>query len=191
MTALDQADVVIRRRDGKFFASIPQLSLYAKGESVEAALAALETKKAALAADLAEVGELDTLDIAPLGYGAGTTAAPVPGSVRGFAIKTAIVAIAIAAVLVVSGVFVASGLQAVVNDVKKIKIGGEPFWAHVEEEVDRMASSQSDLPEAKKQKLLADIRAIGVKWRPFVTEIRSALTGSDTQAPRLDQPSDK
>jgi hypothetical protein len=111
--------------------------------------------------------------------------------VRGFAIKTGIVAIAIAAVLVVSGVFVASGLQAVVNDVKKIKIGGEPFWAHVEEEVDRMASPQSDLPEAKKQKLMADIRAIGAKWRPFVTEIRSALAGSDTQAPRLDQPSDK
>jgi hypothetical protein len=191
MSPLDQADVVIRRRNGKIFARIPQLSLYAKGDSVEAALAALETKKAALAADLAEVGELDTLDIAPLAFAVGQSAAPAPGGVRGFAIKTGIVAIAIAAVLVVSGLFVASGLQAVVSDIKKIKIGGEPFWAHVEEEVDRMASSQSDLPEAKKQKLLADIRAIGVKWRPFVTEIRSALTGSDSPAPPLDQPSNK
>jgi hypothetical protein len=191
MSVLDQADVVIRRRNGKFFASIPQLSLYAKGESVEAALAALETKKAALAADLAEVGELDTLEIAPLGYASSGKTAPAPAGVRGFAIKAGIVAIAIAAVVVISGAFVASGLQTVVSDVKKIKIGGEPFWSHVEEEVDRMAGPQTDLPEKKKEKLLADIRAIGMKWRPFITEIRSALTGAESQAPHSDQSSDK
>jgi hypothetical protein len=32
------------------------------------------------------------------------------------------------------------------------------------------------MPEAKKQKLLADIRAIGAKWRPFLIELHSALT---------------
>ena len=29
-----------------------------------------------------------------------------------------------------------------------------------------MASPVSDLPEAKKQKLLADVRAIAIKWHP-------------------------
>ena len=32
-----------------------------------------------------------------------------------------------------------------------------------------MASPESDLPPAKKEKLLADIRAIGAKWRPFLS----------------------
>jgi hypothetical protein len=45
----------------------------------------------------------------------------------------------------------------------------------MEAELDRMASPVSDLPEAKKQKLLADVRAIAVKWHPFVAEIQSAL----------------
>jgi hypothetical protein len=50
-----------------------------------------------------------------------------------------------------------------------------------------MASPVSDLPEAKKQKLLADVRAIAAKWHPFVAEIQSALASPDspTQPPAL------
>jgi hypothetical protein len=58
-------------------------------------------------------------------------------------------------------------------------MGGAAFWGRVERELDRMASPEGDLPEAKKQKLLADIRAIGAKWRPFLVELHSALTPPD------------
>ena len=50
------------------------------------------------------------------------------------------------------------------------------FGLEFERELDRMASPESDLPAAKKEKLLADIRAIGAKWRPFLIELHSALT---------------
>jgi hypothetical protein len=190
MSPLDQVDVLIRRRNGMVFASIPQLNLYAKGDNVDAALAALDAKKAALAADLAEVGELESLEITPSSYAVGQPMPPgmAPAGMRAFVIKTGIVAIAIAAVIVVSGVFVASSLQAVVGDIKTVKIGGEPFWSHVEEQVDQMASPQNDLPEAKKQKLLADIRAIGAKWRPFLLELRSALNPPDDPSAQRPEP---
>lgn len=190
MNPLDQVDVLIRRRNGRVLASIPQLSLYAKGDDVDAALAALDAKKAALAAELAEVGELESLEVAPLSFAAGrpTTTTAAPGGFRQFAIKTGVVAFAIALVIVVSGLFVASSLQAVVGDIKTIKIGGEPFWSHVEEQIDQMASPQHDLPEAKKQKLLADIRAIGAKWRPFLLELRSALNPPNDQSAQRPEP---
>jgi hypothetical protein len=62
-----------------------------------------------------------------------------------------------------------------VNNVKSIKIGGSEFWTQMEDELDRMARPGSDLSEAKKQKVLADIHAITAKWRPFVAEIQSVL----------------
>lgn len=68
------------------------------------------------------------------------------------------------------------------------KIGGAKFWSRVEETVDRMAAPGSDMPEAKKQKLLADIRAIGAKWRPFLVEIHSALDVPNGPAPKAPAP---
>jgi hypothetical protein len=57
----------------------------------------------------------------------------------------------------------------------------------MEAELDRMASPDSDLPEAKRQKLLADVHAIAVKWYPFVAELKSALASQDSppQPPAL------
>jgi hypothetical protein len=181
MTILDKVDVVLRRRNGKIFASIPQLRLYAKGDNVDAALAALESKKAALAAELEEVGEVDSLQVDILAAaGARTRLVQPAGDLGQFIVKTAVVAVAIAAVLVVSALFITSSVQQLVYSVQHTKIGGQQFWSRVEQELDRLASPQNDLPEAKKQKLLADIHAIAVKWRPFVVEVQSAFTGPDT-----------
>ena len=176
MSRLDELDIVIRRKNGKILASIPQFNLYAKGENVEAALAALDAKKKELAAELEETGEFEILEID------NRRAAPsrgAPGSTFGdlgrFAIKAGIVAFCIAAALSISGVIVGSKIEKAINNVKSVKIGGAQFWSRMEAELDRMASPVSDLPEAKKQKLLADVRAIAVKWHPFVVEIQSAL----------------
>jgi hypothetical protein len=192
MNRLDELDIVLRSKSGKIFASIPQLSLFAKGENVEEALAALDEKKKELAAELEEAGELDTLVIddrpATLRHAA---AANRLGDLGLFVIKTAIVAIAIIAALTVSGVIVASKVEGVVNDIKSVKIGGAPFWGRLEQDLDRMASADSDLPEAKKRKLLADIRTIVVKWRPFVVEFQSALAGQGNLTPAVSASPDK
>ena len=174
MSRLDELDIVIRRKNGKILASIPQFNLYAKGENVEAALAALDAKKKELAAELEEPGEFEILEIDNRRASRGA-----PGSTFGdlgrFAIKAGIVAFCIAAALSISGVIVGSKIEKAIDNVKSVKIGGAQFWSRMEAELDRMASPASDLPEAKKQKLLADVRAIAVKWHPFVVEIQSAL----------------
>ena len=61
----------------------------------------------------------------------------------------------------------------------------------MEGELDRMAQPGSDLPEAKKQKLLEDIRLIAAKWRPFVVEIQTALTDQNKTAQPAGTSADK
>ena len=174
MSFFDQQDIVIRRKSGKVVASIPRFSLYAHGNTIDAALAELDAKKIAFTKDLEDAGELEDFESnpPPLTNGQGP---PLGGNARGdlrqFAVKVVIVAAAIAAVLMISGLFIASTAQSVAS-----KMGGAAFWGRIERELDRMASSENDMPEAKKQKLLADIRAIGAKWRPFLIELHSALT---------------
>lgn len=185
MQNLDELDVVIRRKRGKIVALIPQLRLYAKGDDVLAALASLEEKKKALIADLDELGETLKLDSQP---GAGRTGTPFGAAGIGpFAIKPGIVAAAVAAVMLISGVFVATSIdnsiREAVGNVKDIKIGGAMFWSRVEQTLDRLAAPETDMPADKKAKLLSDIRAIGTKWRPFLVEIRSALDVQDSRAP--------
>ncbi len=188
MKPLDDLDIFIRSRKGKIFAGIPQLGLLAKGENVEAALASLDVKKKELAAELEEAGELDTLEmgnqVCPTPRRVTMTA---PGDLGRFAIKTGIVVSAIAAAFLICATLIASGMEGLVNDIKSV--GGVQFWGHVEQQLDRMASS--DLPEAKKQKLLADIHAIAVKWRPFIVEVQSALSGPPNQTPPTTTPTNR
>jgi Bacterial membrane protein YfhO len=188
MSRLDDLDMVIRRRNGKILANIPQLGLYGKGENVEAALAALDAKKKELAAELEETGELDILEIdnRPATPRRGVTASTSDDLGR-FAIKTGIVALFIGAALTISAAIVGLEIEQAINNVKSVKIGGAQFWTRMEAELDRLASPVNDLPEVKKQKLLADIRAIALKWHPFVAEIRSALASPDSppQGPPL------
>lgn len=191
MNRVDELDVIIRRKKGRVIALIPQLNLYAKGDDVQAAMADLDEKKKILVADLEELGELDRLELD--GPSAGRAATRAGGAGLGqFAIKTAIVAGALAAVIVVSGSYLAgsinNSIQETVSNVRSLKIGGAKFWSRVEETVDWMAAPGSDMPEAKKQKLLADIRAIGAKWRPFLVEIHSALDVLDSPAPKAPAP---
>ena len=52
MSVLDELEIIIRQKDGKVLASIPQLNLYAKAANTDAALAALNAKKAAFVAEM-------------------------------------------------------------------------------------------------------------------------------------------
>lgn len=87
MNRVDELDVIIRRKNGRVIALIPQLNLYAKTDDVQTALADLDEKKKTLVADLEELGELDRLELD--GPSAGRTAAHASGAAIGqFGIET-------------------------------------------------------------------------------------------------------
>ena len=189
---IDELQIVIRQKDGKVLASIPQLNLYAKAANIDAALAALNAKKATFVSEMEELGELETLEFPSLPTASPPNVVNMGGDLRQFALKTGIVAVAVCAILIVSGLFIVSSAHIALASIKDLGRGGTEFWSRVERELDRMASPETDLPPAKKEKLLADIRAIGAKWRPFVVELRSALAPPDDEAARTsDQPTRK
>jgi hypothetical protein len=195
MSRIDALDIVIRRKGGRITAGIPQLGLYAKGDNANAALHALEAKKKVFEADLKELGELDTFEIKDQPVANRSAAAKSSGDIVQFAIKAGIVAAFFVAAVVVSGVLIGPrvehAIESSVNNVKSIRVGGTSFWSKVENELDRMASPNSDLPEAKKQKLLADLHAIADKWRPFATELQSLVSGLPNQSPQAGKSANK
>ncbi len=189
MSGLDELDVVIRKKNNRVVAGIPWIGLYATADTTAAALDALEAKKSAYLADLAEAGVSDRVDLE--GYVAGTSIAkPKRGELRFVAMKTGIVAGIIAAV-----VFLVGGLLIVAADatldkavtsirtqlapITSAKIGGAQFWSKLEAEIE--AQAHNDLPPEKQQKLLANLRAIVTRVRPFVAELAPLF--SDPRSP--------
>src|SRR5215203_4063434 len=186
MNKFDDLDVVIRRKNGKIITGIPDLGLFARGHDLNAALAALEAKKQTFLADLEEAGELDTLEIERQPVATRGVATVGSGSdLSRFAMKAGIVVCLVVAALAISSVLIASKVERSIGSIKSVKFGGHQFWTRLENELNRMARTD-DLPEAKKQKLLADIRAIAAKWRPFIVEIQSVL-GDPSKPPRLEE----
>lgn len=196
MSKLDELDLVIRRQNGKVIAGIPQLGLFARADDINAAIAALDAKKTAFVADLKEAGELDMLELEIRSVPKHDVATIRPaGNLGQFALKTVIVVCCLVGALAISGVLIASKVERSVENtvaqIKSVKIGGSQFWTKLEGELDRMAQPGSDLPEAKKQKLLTDIRVIAAKWRPFVVEIQTALSDQNRTPRPAGAPADK
>ena len=166
MGQLDKFDIVIRRQGGKVVAGIPQLYLFAKGEDIPAALNELENKRRYIESSLVE-GDLDTIDAATT-----VAASSLPaqaGGLRKFAAKAAILVGSIAFAVVAIGIVFLIQIE---NRLEKIgALGGGAFWAKAENELARLADPKNDLTPARKERLLAYIRAIGDRWRPFVIEI--------------------
>lgn len=184
MGALDDVDVIVRKKAERFVAGIPQLGLFASGATAAEAVDGLEARKADLIASLEEAGELDLIASQRLPVARGE---PVVvqrgGDLRSFAAKTGIVVIAVFAAFALSAGLLIGRVEGLVGELKTVKIGGAQFWGGLEKELDRLASSDSDLPEAKKQKLLADIRAITARWRPFVIELQSISSAPPPSRP--------
>jgi len=109
------------------------------------------------------------------------------GPIRLFAIKTAIAAVA--AMLFVeyevtklnTMVDARFGqidrLFAQIDRLSEVSIGGRQFWHKVENELERQASPAAELSPEKKQKILAEIRTLSDRWRPFVKEALVAIAG--------------
>lgn len=165
---LDRLDIVIRHADGQVIAGIPQIALYAKAAHAAVALENLERKKNTLKDDIAAAGVIGSFP-----GEASTSAAPsaVDGLGR-FAIKAGIVAVMVLFVLAVSGSMLAikieSTARAIVSGDPR---GGRQFWTNLEQGIERMGDPKNEMSEERKQKLVANIRVLVNRLRPFTAEI--------------------
>jgi hypothetical protein len=102
------------------------------------------------------------------------------GPIKLFAIKVAIIVFAI--FMVVSYIDIIT--QQNIADIRASvgHVGGRQFWTKLERALDDQADPKSDLTPEKKRKLLADIKAISDRWRPFIEE---ALANARETAPDI------
>jgi hypothetical protein len=169
---LDELDMVVHCRSGRYLAKIPQVGLYATGDSLPKAIAALEFKKKSLLEELSAANALDQIPAADAEVPAKKTALTELGV---FAAKAVIVV-----TLVLGAVgYTRHAVEAEINKITAPKIGGTVFWADVESSVARAADPTNDLPAAKKEALLADLRVLVNRWRPFVQEIGRLFSASN------------
>jgi hypothetical protein len=160
---LDELEVTVRRRAGRYLARIPQLGLYATGDSVTGAIAALDAKKKNLVDELVAANALDDVRLSPAAPSAEPRALPALGL---FAAKGLIV---VALVLLAVGY----SRHVVENEIERVRAmntGGAAFWADVEKNIAKAAEPSNDLSETRRQALLADLHVIVDRWRPFVRE---------------------
>jgi hypothetical protein len=169
---LDELDMVIHCRNGRYLAKIPQIGLYATGDSLPKAVASLEVKKKGLLEELTTAGALDEIPAASSGIPAGRKVLPELGV---FAAKGAIV---VALILAAVG-YTRHAVEAEINQIRAPKLGGTVFWADVESNLARAADPANDLPAAKKQALLDDLHVLVDRWRPFVREAGRLFSDHD------------
>jgi hypothetical protein len=168
MPTIDDYETVIRREGATFLAGVPQLGLYARADSADAALQALEAKKSRLAADIEAVG-------VPAAF---PDRAPAPPNVRYldalglFAAKAAIVFLFLAVAVAASGAVITARVHSAVIDIMgSDTVGGAQFWSKLEQDLQKAADPSGDLPEQKKQQLLANIKVLVNRWHPFVAAV--------------------
>jgi hypothetical protein len=182
MARIDELDILIRHKSSKVVASIPQLGLYAAGQDVGSALSSLENKKKALLEDLKAADISDEFEQVPWTAGPpGARIVAQSGSLWHFALKTLIVVVIVSAALLIPAGLLADKIR---NDFRGLSIGGRGFWTKLESELSRAADPSSGLSEEKKKKILADLRAVVERLRPYAAELGplfSDLRGDTSQ----------
>ena len=99
-----------------------------------------------------------------------------------FLIKTVIVAVAIVVsawiMLDVLDDFADRRMQQFERTLRSAtSLGGRQFWTKLENQLEELADPKADLPPEKKQKILAQIKVISDRWRPFLQEAASSIEG--------------
>jgi hypothetical protein len=182
MARIDELDILIRHKSGKTVASIPQLGLHATGQDVRSAVSALENKKKILLEDLKAADVPDEFDQVPWAVGSqGTKVIMQSGSLSQFALKTLIIVIIVSAALLIPVGLLANKIS---KDFRGLSVGGRGFWTKLESELGRAADPSSDLPEERKKKILADLKTVVERWRPYAAELGplfSDLRGDTSQ----------
>ena len=163
VTDIERFDIIIRHVGDGYVAGVSNLGLYTRAPTAAAALAALEARRAALSEEIEATGIVEPFQQL-------VASQPHPRSLELlglFAAKTLIVFTLLTAAVAGSGAFVIDRALQAAPDLS----GGPRFWTKFEEDLHTAAGPGKDLPEAKKQQLLSDIRALVTRWRPFVAEI--------------------
>src|SRR5262249_43699253 len=167
MSIIDELDIVIRQKNGKVTAGIPQLGLYATADDVHVAITALEQKRAAFLADLSEAGGLDDLEVRH--YNVGLAPRRHRSELGQFTLKALIIIGLIAGAFVLSAALVAPRIERLVENTEAkmqqyTKLGGAQFWAKVEGELERAADPAHDIPPENKRRLLSQIHILVERW---------------------------
>lgn len=106
------------------------------------------------------------------------------GTYKELLIKTSIVAIVISLCVIFVADWIIQSVEdsisrtaqtAVAALSSQVPVGGRKFWAEVERNVDLAAAPDFDLPPAKKQKLLSDVRIVVSRWRPFIDAVSDEM----------------
>jgi len=182
MSRIEELDIVIRHKDGKVIAGIPQLSLYAKADDVHSAITALEQKRTAYFGDLVESGALDDLEVREY-----AVSRRGHGDLGQFTLKALIIIGLVAGAFILSAALVIPRIERVVENTQAkmqqyTKVGGAQFWTKVEGEIERAVDPAHDMPPEKKRKLLSQIHVLVERWRPFVAEVAPLF--ADLQKPQ-------
>lgn len=185
MVSINELDiVVVRRKSGKVVASIPQLGLYGIGPNATSALSALEQKKAALLDDMKAAEVPDEFDRVAWSAGSPTRVDVQRGNLWQFPLKVLVVVVVLSAAMLIPAGLLAKKIQ---KDLAGFSTGGRQFWTKLESELGRAADPSSDLPEAKKQKILSDLRAIVERWRPYAAQLGPLFSDLRGETPRTPQ----
>lgn len=165
VTDIERFDVIIRHVGDGYVAGVSNLGIYTRAPTAAAALAALEARRTALSGEIEAAGIVEPFPQLV----ASQPRQRLLDSLGLFAAKTLIVFILLTAAVAGSGAFVIDRASQAIG--APTLSGGPRFWAKFEEDLHTAAGPGKDLPEAKKQQLLSDIRALVTRWRPFVAEI--------------------
>jgi hypothetical protein len=104
----------------------------------------------------------------------------VDRSIHRFAIKTAIVAVAVtASAWIVLGQLenlIDTRVGQIRSDIRAAtRVNGKVFWGRLEENIVKAADPSNDLSPERKATLLAAVRTLADRWRPFLAEIAAEL----------------
>jgi hypothetical protein len=184
--------IVLTRHNAGWKARIPELSLACRDDAVDTVVRKLREKAATLLEELREAEALDELPEPQSRKGNATQVAVAPWwDIRGFALRSVlIVAIfAIALGITVGGIQRALNstvdkLDAAVAHRVEATFGGlkpKAFWKHIDAELARYADPKSDLPPEKQAQLVAEIRAVVNRIKPFTNELAPLFEGSPAE----------
>jgi hypothetical protein len=85
--------------------------------------------------------------------------------------RTVIVVAAVAGILYFTDYLIENRIQSIRESTH---LGGREFWTRVEKTLSDLADPKSEMPPAKKAKILSDIKIVSERWRPFVEAVLPA-----------------
>jgi hypothetical protein len=112
------------------------------------------------------------------------------GSLGQFVAKTFIVVAACTIGIIAVLWFVDSVIEARINQIDEIiamhlktsKISNHDLWTRFEKTLEKQAGPAGEISAEERRKIVAEVRIIGDRWRPFVKELVAAAAGEEEQA---------